>query len=162
MKKKKLNDLSKIGIVGGLYVALSLLLAPVSFGALQLRVSETFNHLAILNKRYIWGVTLGCAIANIFSPLGVIDVVIGSLSTLMMLAISYLLSKRIEDIKKRMIINTLICSTIGMLPIALELVFIFQMPFLITWGGLFVSEIISMTFGGIVIYHINKRIDLTE
>ena len=164
MNKKKTNliNLTKIGIVAGLYVALSVLLAPASFGALQFRISESFNHLAIMNKRYIWAVTLGCALANMFSPLGIIDIIVGSSSTLVMLGISYFVTKKIESVKKRMVINTLICSTIGMVPIALELMFIFHLPLVMTFLGLVASEVISMAVGGIVIYQVNKRIDLTK
>ena len=80
----KVANLAKAGVVAGLYVAITLLLAPFSFGAVQLRLSELFNNLSVFNKRYIWAVTLGCAIANLTSPLGVVDVIFGSLGTLVM------------------------------------------------------------------------------
>ena len=44
-----------------------------------------FNYLSLYNKRYIAAVTAGVALANIASPLGLIDVVVGSVSTLIVL-----------------------------------------------------------------------------
>ena len=80
----KVKELAKIAMVSGLYVALTLVLAPFSFGALQFRVAEMFNHLVIFNKRNIIAVTFGCIIANAFSVLGIIDVFVGGFSTLFM------------------------------------------------------------------------------
>ena len=57
--QSKVANLAKAGVVAGLYVAITLLLAPFSFGAVQLRLSELFNNLSVFNKRYIWAVTLG-------------------------------------------------------------------------------------------------------
>ena len=51
--QSKVANLAKAGVVAGLYVAITLLLAPFSFGAVQLRLSELFNNLSVFNKRYI-------------------------------------------------------------------------------------------------------------
>ena len=95
--QSKVANLAKAGVVAGLYVAITLLLAPFSFGAVQLRLSELFNNLSVFNKRYIWAVTLGCAIANLTSPLGVVDVIFGSLGTLVMTSLSYYLTRNVES-----------------------------------------------------------------
>lgn len=70
--------LAKMALVTALYVVVTVLLAPLSFGPIQLRLAELFNYLGVFNKRYIWSITLGVAIANTASPLGIIDIVIGS------------------------------------------------------------------------------------
>lgn len=69
--------LAKMALVTALYVVVTVLLAPLSFGPIQLRLAELFNYLGVFNKRYIWSITLGVAIANAASPLGIIDIVIG-------------------------------------------------------------------------------------
>ena len=61
-KKQSLVSLTKAGIVAALYAALTLVLSPISYGAMQIRLSEIFNNLAVFNKRYIWALTIGCAI----------------------------------------------------------------------------------------------------
>ena len=73
--------LAKMALVTALYVVVTVLLAPLSFGPIQLRLAELFNYLGVFNKRYIWSITLGVAIANAASPLGIIDIVIGSAGT---------------------------------------------------------------------------------
>ena len=87
-------QLAKAGMVAALYVAFTLI-NPLSFGAVQLRFSELFNNLSVFNKRYIWAVTLGCALANLQSPLGIIDVIFGTLGTLVMTSLSYWATRNI-------------------------------------------------------------------
>ena len=58
-KKTRRNTILKIkslvtnAVVAALYVAVTGVLAPISFGALQFRVAEIFNHLIVFNKKYI-------------------------------------------------------------------------------------------------------------
>mgnify|MGYP002733419785 CR=1 FL=1 len=53
------QETTKVALIAALYVAVTLILAVISFGAIQLRLSEMFNYLAIFHKRYIVAVTLG-------------------------------------------------------------------------------------------------------
>jgi len=68
-------------IAGGLYAALTLILAPISFGAVQCRVSELVCIVPFFIPEAAWGLFLGCALANLFSG-NIFDVVFGSLATL--------------------------------------------------------------------------------
>lgn len=54
-------------MVAALYAALTLGLAPVSYGAVQVRVSEFMTLLAFYDKGLIPGLTLGCLISNVGS-----------------------------------------------------------------------------------------------
>ena len=62
----KTLELAKSAIVAALYVALTVVLAPFSYGAIQVRIAEMFNFLPLYNKRYIWAVTVGVFISNLF------------------------------------------------------------------------------------------------
>ena len=64
-------------MVAALYAALTLGLAPVSYGAVQVRVSEFMTLLAFYDKGLIPGLTLGCLISNVGSPFGITDMLIG-------------------------------------------------------------------------------------
>ena len=79
MNKKNVYYISTIA---ALYVALCLILAPISFGPIQLRLSEI---LCLLSIEYNWAIvalTIGCFISNLlFGGLGIIDVVFGTLAT---------------------------------------------------------------------------------
>ena len=79
-------------VLAAAYCAVSLALAPLSFGAVQMRVSEAFTLLPVFSPAAIWGVTLGCALSNALgSSMGLIDVVFGTSATLIAALMSYAL-----------------------------------------------------------------------
>lgn len=160
-KNKRLLSLTKASIVAALYVAVTLLLSPISYGSLQFRLSEIFNNLVVFNKRYIWALTLGCAIANCFSPLGIIDVIFGSLGTLLMTSLSYWLSKRVKSTTGKLSIAVVVC-TLMTWSVALELKIVNHLPFWPTYLTVAIGEFVSMVIGAIIIGIISKRIDLTK
>lgn len=156
----KTNSLTKIGIIAAIYVALTMLVAPWSFGATQLRLSEMLNHLAVFNKRYIWALTLGCIIVNLFSPLGIVDIIFGTLNTFIMTALSYYLSRRVKRLTLKLTISTITC-TLTMWIIALELHVVSHVPFWPTYFTVALGEFVSLILGAILFYFLAKRIDLT-
>ena len=155
------TDTAKMAVVTGLYVAVTLVLSVISFGAIQLRLSEMFNYLPLFNKRYTIAVTLGVAIANLASPLGIVDVLFGSLSTWLVLLLCRAITKKIKNLKKKMIITALIFA-FSMFTVAGQLTFFYQAPFFFTWLIIGLGELLSMTLGGILIYLLKKRLDLTK
>ena len=68
-------------VVGALYAALTMLLAPISYGNLQFRISEALCVLPVFFPYTSVGLFLGCALANMISAAGILDVVFGSLAT---------------------------------------------------------------------------------
>lgn len=88
MKKRVLSVrfMAETGIIAALYFVLTMAVAPLSFGQLgmmQLRVSEALCILPFFTPAGVPGLFIGCALANIFSFLGIIDVAFGSLATLL-------------------------------------------------------------------------------
>lgn len=81
-------------VIGALYAALTLLLAPISYGSLQLRVSEALTLLPIVTPAAIPGLFVGCLLANILGGCSLWDIVFGSLATLLAACGSYALRKR--------------------------------------------------------------------
>lgn len=75
----------KSAVIASLYAAFVILLAPISFLEFQVRVADALLLLPFLDYFGVYGVvglTVGCAIGNIASPFGVVDVVFGSLANL--------------------------------------------------------------------------------
>ncbi|MEG0320128.1 MAG: QueT transporter family protein, partial [Niameybacter sp.] len=70
-----------VALVAALYAVLTVALAPISYGNLQFRVSELMVLLAFFDPFYIGGLTLGCFIANLLGPNGIMDVIFGTLAT---------------------------------------------------------------------------------
>jgi len=149
------------GIIAALYVAVSLLIAPFGFTNIQFRVSEMFNHLVVFNKKYFFGIILGVFLANLFSPLGIIDLVFGVGQSIIALSITILSAKFINGIIKRMIFNTLI-FTFTMFIIAFELNLILGLPFVFTWITVAAGEFIVMAAGIPIMIALNKRLNLKK
>jgi|SRR5665647_1885481 len=76
--------LATSAVIAALYVVLTLPFAQFAFGPIQFRLAEIMVVLPILTPAAIPGLTLGCFLANLLNPmnLGVIDIVFGSLATL--------------------------------------------------------------------------------
>lgn len=77
----RMRRLCFAAVVGALYAVLTLLLAPISYGAVQLRVAELLCILPYFAPVSAWGLFAGCALANLMSG-NLFDVVFGSLATL--------------------------------------------------------------------------------
>ena len=77
------RDLTVSAVIAGLYAALTLLFAAISYGPFQFRVSEALTILPVLFPQAIPGLTLGCLLANVLGGASVWDVVFGTLATLL-------------------------------------------------------------------------------
>lgn len=164
------SGIAKIGIVASLYVALTLILGPFGSGAIQFRLSEMFNFLAFYHRRYIWAVTIGCAIANYFTY-GLIDMLIGASSSLVFLSLGIGLTKKMEGKRwkcKKVSINLrfLVFSvffSLSMITIAFMLHYIYGVPhLLLIWLTTGLGEFISLFIGMIMIEQVALRIDFTK
>ena len=83
MKKNfTVKNLCLSGIIAALYAGLTILLQAISFQAVQVRMSEAMTLLPVLMPAAIPGLTVGCFLANILSPVGWMDMVFGTLATL--------------------------------------------------------------------------------
>ncbi len=94
-RKRILNVrfLAEAGIVAALYFVLTIAVAPISYGQIQIRISEALCVLPFFMPAAIPGLFIGCLLANIFSSLGLFDVVFGSLATLAAATITYLIGR---------------------------------------------------------------------
>lgn len=84
MRKITTRQMTVAAIVGALYAALTLLSSVfgIAYGPVQFRVSEALCVLPFLFPETAWGLFAGCWVANLLSPYGLPDMIIGSLATL--------------------------------------------------------------------------------
>jgi len=136
----------KSAIVAAIYAALTMFL-PFSYLGLQFRIAEILVLLVFIDKRYIYGLTLGCLIANLGSPLGPVDVVFGTLATLIALL---MISKT-----KNLLVATLWPALVNGLIIGLLLYYLLDLPFLLSAAQVFLGEFVVVTLIG---YFLFKRI----
>lgn len=78
----QVRKIVRAGLIAAVYVVLCLVLAPLSYGPVQVRVSEALTLLPILCPEAVIGVALGCLIANLFTGMW-LDVVVGTTATLL-------------------------------------------------------------------------------
>ena len=85
MFKKLLTprSLCMSAVIAALYAALTLLLAPISYGPIQLRLSEALTLLPMLLPQAVPGLFVGCLLSNLLAGGVIWDVIFGSLATLL-------------------------------------------------------------------------------
>jgi uncharacterized membrane protein len=80
--------------IGGVYAALTIALAPISYAGLQVRVSEALTVLPYFTPAAIPGLFAGCLVSNVIMSPYPVDFIVGSAATLLAALLSYLLRKR--------------------------------------------------------------------
>ncbi len=77
--------LARAGVIAALYVALTYLagLMNLAYGPVQFRFSEALTVLPFLFPEAVPGLFVGCIVSNLLSPYGALDLVVGSLATLL-------------------------------------------------------------------------------
>jgi len=94
-KSDRIRFLTVTGLIAGLYAALTLVLAPISFGGVQCRVAEMLTILAAYTPAAIPGLTVGCVISNVVglsmgaNVAGALDILLGTLATGLAAWLSY-------------------------------------------------------------------------
>ncbi|MEG0830703.1 MAG: QueT transporter family protein [Anaerovoracaceae bacterium] len=90
----KTKHLIQAAVIAAIYAVLTIVLAPLSYGPMQIRISEALTILPFFTPAAIPGLFIGCFISNVLGPYGIIDMVCGSLATLIAAFFSYKLAKR--------------------------------------------------------------------
>lgn len=99
--------ISRAAVIAALYAALSIVLAPISSGEFQCRVSEAFTILPLFFPESIAGLTIGCFLTNVLVGNGALDMVLGTLATLLAAITTYVLGRVIKKRIPRLILGEL-------------------------------------------------------
>ncbi len=91
--KIELKFIIKAAIIASIYAALTILLMPISYGPIQVRVAEALTVLPYFTSAAVPGLFIGCLVSNIAGGLGWMDIIFGSLATLISAYITYLIRK---------------------------------------------------------------------
>ena len=82
MKNKNTLYLAQAGMVAAIYVALTVVFAPFSFGEVQVRLAEALTILPAFTPAAVPGLFVGCLLGNMLGGAVLPDIVFGSLATL--------------------------------------------------------------------------------
>lgn len=132
---KKTNYLVQAALIGAIYVVFTVLFAPYSYGPIQVRISEALTVLPMFTPAAIPGLYVGCIVANIYGGGGMIDIVFGSLATLIAAYLSYKMPKKWLVPMPPVIVNGIIVGFI--------LNYIYDAPLLATMGWVTVGQLIA-------------------
>ena len=102
MRKNTALRLTTAAIVAAAYAALTIALAPISYGAVQFRLSEALTVLPFFMPCTVWGLFVGCVLANLYTG-SVVDIVFGSLATLFAAYFTSRFGKRGNTVKNRVL-----------------------------------------------------------
>ena len=142
MRKINTETVALTGVTAAVYMVATLAVSPIAFGAVQFRLSEVMVLLAWIN------LILGCALANMFSPLGIIDVLFGTFHTFC----SVMLISRTKNMYVASIWPTVFSFIIG-----LELYLVYKAPFIASTISVMIGELICITLIGCVIFTFIKK-----
>lgn len=107
MGEIKTNYIVKTAIIAATYAVLTMLLAPISYGPIQFRVSEIMVLLVFIDKRYFTSIVLGTFLAGLFSPYGMLDAVVGTIATIVALGGIIVVNRALGDNLKSLMIASL-------------------------------------------------------
>lgn len=93
MKKITVHQITFCGIVAAVYAVLTICTSAISYGPIQFRIAEALCILPYFNPVATVGLTLGCLIANLFSTVSALDIIVGTAATLL----ACLLVQRIKN-----------------------------------------------------------------
>ena len=135
--------------IAALYAATTLVIAPLSFGNYQFRISEVLVRLALFYPLYIGGLTLGCFIANMLGPNGIMDVIFGTIATFISVLAVYYTPKVIRNSKTALIIASLWPTIINGLIIGVMLSYLYALPLILTIFQVALGEFVVVTILGV-------------
>ena len=135
--------------IAALYAATTLVIAPLSFGNYQFRISEVLVLLALFDPLYIGGLTLGCFIANMLGPNGIMDVIFGTIATFISVLAVYYTPKVIRNSKTALIIASLWPTIINGLIIGVMLSYLYALPLILTIFQVALGEFVVVTILGV-------------
>lgn len=148
-KSISVQTIAMNAMIAGVYAALTFALSPIAYLEIQCRLSEVMVLLAFYNKKFIPGLVVGCFLANIPSPLGAMDMVFGTLSTLLVcIAIHY---------SKNRYVAAFLGAIITGIVIGIELHIAFNIPLIINMIYVFIGEFVVLLIGAIAFKTIETK-----
>lgn len=157
-KSISIHWLMQGAVIAAMYVALTLLFEPISFGTIQIRIAEILTILPLFTSAAIPGLFMGCLLANLIGGTVVLDVVFGSIATLIGAALGYALrSNRWLVPLPAVLTNTVI------VPFVLKYGYGLELPMMVIAGHVAVGEFVScFILGELLASALLERKDIFE
>lgn len=140
--------MAQAAMIAAIYVVITLVFAPFSYGEVQIRLSEALTILPVFTPAAIPGLFIGCFISNILGGCIIPDIIFGSLATLLGAVFTYTLRNQGKYLAP---VPPIIAN---MLIVPFVLRFGYQIPLPIPFMMLTVGigEVISCGLLGMILY----------
>jgi len=147
MKNKNVLFTTQAALIAALYVVLTILFQPFSFGEIQVRIAEALTILPIFTPAAIPGLFIGCLLGNILGGSILLDIIFGSLATLIGAIFTYLLRNKHRYLAPLppIISNALI------VPLILRFAYGINLPFYFMMLTVGIGEVLSCGVLGMIL-----------
>ncbi|MEG2786234.1 MAG: QueT transporter family protein [Romboutsia sp.] len=149
---KSTKKLVTTALVAAIYAVLTLVLGAISYGPIQFRIAELMVLLPFIKKDYIWGLTIGCFLANIIGPYGVPDIVFGTIATFLSVYAVYLTSKIMKGKKYALLVASIWPTLINAIVIGFMLNIFFGLPLVLSMLQVGFGQFVVITILGVPLY----------
>ena len=154
MRNKKVLRITQAAMIAAIYVVLTVFVSAFNLasGAIQVRISEALTILPVFTPAAVPGLFLGCLISNLVTGCMPLDVVFGSLATLIGACGTYALRKH----KWLAPLPPIVANTI-IVPFVLRYVYLAEgtIPFFMLTVG--IGEVISCYLLGSILHRVLDR-----
>ncbi len=156
MKSKKLVFICQAAVIAALYVVLTYVFSAFASGVIQVRVSEALTILPAFTPAAIPGLVIGCLLSNTLTGCVLLDIIFGSVATLIGALGSYALRRHTWLVPIPPIVSNMI-----IVPFVLRYAYgaTDAFPFMIATVG--AGEIISCYLLGMILYGALKKMNHT-
>ena len=153
MRNQKITFMTQAAMIAAIYVVLTYVFAPFSFGEVQVRLAEALTILPLFTPAAVPGLFVGCFIGNILGGAILPDVLCGSLATLIGAVLTYLLREKSPFVAPLppILANTMIVPFVLRYGYGVAL----PVPFMMLTVG--IGEILSCGVLGLVLYYGLRR-----
>ena len=154
MKSKKLVFICRAAVIAALYVVLTYVFSAFASGVIQVRVSEALTILPAFTPAAIPGLVIGCLLSNTLTGCVLLDIIFGSVATLIGALGSYALRRHTWLVPIPPIVSNMI-----IVPFVLRYAYgaTDAFPFMIATVG--AGEIISCYLLGMLLYGALKKMN---
>lgn len=156
MKSKKLVFICQAAVIAALYIVLTYVFSAFASGVIQVRVSEALTVLPAFTPAAIPGLVIGCLLSNTLTGCVLLDIIFGSVATLIGALGSYALRRHTWLVPIPPIVSNMI-----IVPFVLRFAYgaTDAFPFMMATVG--AGEIISCYLLGMILYGALKKVNHT-
>ena len=153
MRNKRVQFMTHAAMIAAIYVVLTYIFAPFSFGDVQVSIAEALTILPIFTPAAIPGLFIGCLIGNILGGAILPDIIFGSLATFIGAAFTYFLRKKSQFL---CILPPIVSNTI-IVPLVLKYGYGMNLPISFLMLTIGIGEIISCGLLGLILYYALRK-----